>query len=865
MKNLCTTLILFLVITFNLNAQVVNPFGFANNCYKIYYKQENIDREFKINTRSAIYDFKPSALGEFMLYSNEAKKNLVKIGLSLGFTQNFEEAGEKNIWILEASGNNNYFLIKNKSNNKYLKQKKIGRTYTPNQFKYTSSKSGATLFKVQEIDSCNKFPEAELNVTGEVYAITDSTATADVWGMANIHTHSASEFMGGGYVNHGAMFSPYGLPSALKTCASKHGNKGNFDLLQLAVDSLKFIAHNPNGYPEFTDWPAAKKVTHQKEYYQWLNRARLGGLRLLTIASAENTVLGRASNALAGVARKVMPELQKPVPYHEILSGSESHEKMMAFVKEMQDYIDAQEGGPGKGWFRIVKSHEQARIEMNNGNLAIVLGVEIPDLFDCIDGAKKNVRCTRPYIAAKLDKYQEDGVSVIWPIHDWDNDFGGARIGGIFSEIPNILFNGHEFEWEAYVDSGDDYKYDGSPTTPTVHEDMFMDVSIKDYELTPTMIAAADIATNALLSVIKKGKYNKPKLPSYEEGVRLYVNKKGLTDTGRVLIEELMKRGMMIDLDHCGINTQKDILEILEKYEYPVLYSHSNRFERHRRVYKDGGIVSPILSRGNVVGVLNFVKRAIELKSDYGTDYGVDFVGFPFATDAFGAAGTFSARSTNEIAPLTYPFYGYGKNDSIMFDKQKTGNRIFDINTDGLAHLGLLPDMIRDMEIIIAAKGGAYTTEMLDLLFKGAEEYLRHWKKVKIASDRYRANSPVRRDAEDLSVERTTNKDFIAQIFQNLGSLKEGTINSELENSSEKTIAVYPTIVENTFTISSLFPSKVRLILTDISGTVLTDTMLDAQNLQALNYLENKAIGLYLLRLIDVETSEFVLFKLIKK
>jgi len=382
---------------------------------------------------------------------------------------------------------------------------------------------------------------------------------------------------------------------------------------------------------------------------------------------------------------------------------------------------------------------------------------------------------------------------------------------------------------------------------------MFVDLGLSDIG-----IAAADIVTNALISVIKKGRYQKPKLQDYEQGVTEYGNKKGLTRTGVILIEELMKRGMMIDLAHCSNRTQDSIRAMLKKYAYPVLYTHTPTVELLQDVYTDGGLLSPTLNKKNILDIMHTVFRFKEIGDKY------DFFGMPISTDVFGAIKTFSARSTNEIAPLTYPFYGYGKNENIEFDKQKTGNRIFDINTDGFAHIGLLPDMIRDMEIIIAAKD-RYTTEMLDMLFNGAEVYLRHWEKVKIASDRYRANSPVRRDAEDLSVERTTNKEFIAKIFQNLGSLKEGAINSELENSSEKTIAVYPTIVENTFTISSLFPSKVRLILTDISGTVLTDTMLDAQNLQALNYLENKAIGLYLLRLIDVETSEFVLFKLIKK
>ena len=43
---------------------------------------------------------------------------------------------------------------------------------------------------------------------------------------------------------------------------------------------------------------------------------------------------------------------------------------------ELQDYIDAQCGGPGQGWYRIVTTPEQARKVINAGKLAVVMGIE---------------------------------------------------------------------------------------------------------------------------------------------------------------------------------------------------------------------------------------------------------------------------------------------------------------------------------------------------------------------------------------------------------------------------------------------------------------------------------------------------------
>jgi hypothetical protein len=49
----------------------------------------------------------------------------------------------------------------------------------------------------------------------------------------------------------------------------------------------------------------------------------------------------------------------------------------------MERYIDAQSGGPGKGWFRVVETPKQARAVILEGKMAVVLGIEISNLFDC--------------------------------------------------------------------------------------------------------------------------------------------------------------------------------------------------------------------------------------------------------------------------------------------------------------------------------------------------------------------------------------------------------------------------------------------------------------------------------------------------
>lgn len=55
-----------------------------------------------------------------------------------------------------------------------------------------------------------------------------------------------------------------------------------------------------------------------------------------------------------------------------------------------------------------------------------------------------------------------------------------------------------------------------------------------------------------------------------------------------------------------------------------------------------------------------------------------------------------------------------------MIDKQTTGERTWDFNTDGAAHYGVVPDWIEDIRIV----GGQ---KVVDDLFAGAESYLRTW------------------------------------------------------------------------------------------------------------------------------------------
>jgi hypothetical protein len=71
---------------------------------------------------------------------------------------------------------------------------------------------------------------------------------------------------------------------------------------------------------------------------------------------------------------------------------------------------------------------------------------------------------------------------------------------------------------------------------------------------------------------------------------------------------------------------------------------------------------------------------------------------------------------------LVYPFTldGFGS-----FQKQQTGQKTFDFNVDGLAHVGLLPDLVADLRQI------GLSDPDLDPLFESAAAYVDLWERAR--------------------------------------------------------------------------------------------------------------------------------------
>jgi len=171
---------------------------------------------------------------------------------------------------------------------------------------------------------------------------------------------------------------------------------------------------------------------------------------------------------------------------------------------------------------------------------------------------------------------------------------------------------------------------------------------------------------------------------------------------------------MLFDPDHMSVLARKASLDLTENLRYPgVLSSHSwSTPDAYPRVSEQGGFIAPYAgdSTGFVEKWKYHVGRA-DKRFYFGLGYGADINGL-------GAQG--DPRGADAENPVTYPFEGLG---GVTVDKQVSGERVYDINVDGVAHYGLYPDWVEDLRRLA---GDAIVEDMA----RGAEAYLLTWERA---------------------------------------------------------------------------------------------------------------------------------------
>jgi hypothetical protein len=229
-----------------------------------------------------------------------------------------------------------------------------------------ASPTAAGLWTFHLDDDCAEWPDIDPGVTGEV--VGGDTPFEEVRGYLDAHLHlMANEFLGG-RARCGEPWHPYGVAYALQGCDEHEDTGGRTHVLEVAlsggVDPVE--GHDTTGWPTFAEWPRHDLLTYEQVHYRWLERAYRGGLRMFTALLVDNAVLCEV------------------YPFKENSCNEMDGVRLQAErMHELVDFIDAQHGGPGQGWMEIVTDPFEARRVMNDGKLAVVLGMEVSRPFDC--------------------------------------------------------------------------------------------------------------------------------------------------------------------------------------------------------------------------------------------------------------------------------------------------------------------------------------------------------------------------------------------------------------------------------------------------------------------------------------------------
>ncbi len=712
-------------------------FDLANRCFSLQSLSANAfaAREGAGYTASSTnasgaepFYMKPTALGEYLFHARD-KSLLAASGSSVTTVATASSAAN---WIINTDPNGG-FTVTSESTGQAL-------TVDPNNGRLILAATGG-LFKFVPATGCTAYPEISTDTVGETYK--GRGVSQPVVGFAEVHTHMAMghEMSDGknprgpsaGGAMYGQMFHRFGVPHALEDCAEWHGPDGTLDPEAAILDMTPLRQHDTQGWPTFIDWPARDSQLHQAMYYKWVERAWKAGLRILVSEGTNIEALCEVAKTYEGT---INPTAASTIDCNDMNLGI----NQVKYLIELQDYVDAQEGGPGKGWFRIVKDPFEARAVINDGKLAVVPGLEFANLFRCtvvFDPLGNETHgCSEADIDRQIEEVWNLGVRELFPYHDVNSALGGTGIFDGFA-LNLVGFYGTRRFWETYDcpdgGEGDSYFYNAGAIMTTAIPG-----------------TGSDPISQAIIPLLQGP------APAYPPD-RRQCNARGLVNAdgslkqdryavlGRYTLQKLMEKKFIIDIDHAELSIKQYMIDVAKKQNpaYPLISAHGGHggisMQQARDILAIGGLIYPFHDNGRAHTA--FVGK---LQPLWTGARGGEPIAVGFGVDANGIANRAGARGMGST-PVAYPFtlfQGTEWNDPmfaglapVKFDRQTIpeSQKTWDVNeVSSGAHYGMIADFVEEVRI----EGGK---DALKALYQSAEAYLQMWEQTVCRG----ANQPI--------------------------------------------------------------------------------------------------------------------------
>jgi microsomal dipeptidase-like Zn-dependent dipeptidase len=567
-------------------------------------------------------------------------------------------------------------------------------------------------------------------------------------GFVDMHTHPMSHLGFGKRLLHGAPdvgsliprgtrncnpkdFIATAITEALGNCNSTHGgwnptNNGCGDTVRsLVISNLfdgKFINktgldHQHEGIEttpfNFAYFPHQSSKVHQQMWWEWIKRAKeQGNLRVMVSLTVNSELLATILNGDTPIDDKASADLQI--------------DEIIAFVKRHDDFME------------IAKTPADLRRIVGADKLAVILGMEVDNLGNF---NKLEINANETTVKAEINRLYAKGVRYIFPIHLVDNKFGGTAVydnlfnaankystGGAIGNYFDVETGSVEYRLGVSSIPGGDFMVmqtfaptltalSGTPYPPAMQGDP----SKPDFCPVPVLGCWKTFKT--LQGIFTPN----PSYAVYSGISGGHVNKKGLTELGKFAVLEMMKLGIIIDIDHMWDKSQADTLAIAERVnngvsnDYPVNIGHN-------------GLQDP---RGSErIALLNTVKRIAALKGVFGIGTSdsekhkfdsqtfissFNEVWTAMGGNSYGAVAIGTDVNGMELLPrgpenVLPNFYNSD------FPISKTANREWHYPSQGVTHYGLMADFLRDVK--------QKNPTVHENLMNSAEHFARMWEKA---------------------------------------------------------------------------------------------------------------------------------------
>jgi hypothetical protein len=496
-----------------------------------------------------------------------------------------------------------------------------------------------------------------------------------------------------------------------------------------------------SGAPDFPDWPVWNDVTHQKMWVEWIRRAHQGGLRVMVALATNSKTLG---DMTAGPG---------DYPTDDKTSADLQIAEIKGLVGRHSDFMEI--AYTSADLYRIVSANK----------LAVVIGIEVDDIGDFqivkFPLALYRFPPSDADVTAEIDRLYGEGVRYIFPIHLRDNAFGGTAAYESLFDAANVRDSGHP--WALVCANPADPKDNG--IKDHANGGFTYDNSALDLFVVLGQLGKSAFAVYSINS------------PQCSPGIG-QKNSLALTESGLVAIKEMMRLGMLIDIDHMSQAATDSALKLASQFTYPVNSGHNglrgalstNLNERALRAdqYATIGALHGMAGVGSVgldaqqwLTLYNKVYQAMgggSIVGGFGTDTGglqpgmpprpgssspgPDYANYqacisqslsdciancgPETGDEGKATGCIVRCNIQATSSCRRKFpnafvsvAGSSVQYSSAFPPSTDGNKTWNYNVDGVAHYGMLWDFLQDVRSL---PGG----DMVDNQFMNGADYFFH-------------------------------------------------------------------------------------------------------------------------------------------